>query len=151
MRRMATCSAALILHLFPLVTNADALAWMSGAWCSRVDGAEVEETWLAPRGGLMIGVNRTTADDRNAGFEFLRIEAENGMPVRYLAQPGGQAPTAFALEARGENWIRFENPEHDFPQRIEYRRDGDRLAAVISGPGEDGADFSVTFEFSRCQ
>jgi hypothetical protein len=27
----------------------------------------------------------------------------------------------------------FENPGHDFPQRLIYRRDGDRLTARIEG------------------
>jgi hypothetical protein len=39
----------------------------------------------------------------------------------------------------------FENLEHDFPQRIEYQRDGDRLTATISGPGEDGEVQSISF------
>jgi hypothetical protein len=29
--------------------------------------------------------------------------------------------------------VRFENPSHDFPQRIEYRRDGNVLRAEASG------------------
>jgi hypothetical protein len=29
----------------------------------------------------------------------------------------------------------FENPAHDFPTRVAYRRDGDRLVATVSGPG----------------
>ena len=34
----------------------------------------------------------------------------------------------------GPKLLVFENPAHDYPTRITYRRDGDRLVATISGP-----------------
>ena len=45
----------------------------------------------------------------------------------------GRAPTAFRLvEVSGQRAV-FENPGHDFPQRIIYRREGDTLHARIEG------------------
>ena len=82
-------------------------------------------------------------------FEFLRIAEIDGVPT-YHAQPGGRAPTAFKRSDGGAQWVRFENPAHDFPQRIEYRRDGDLLNAVISGPGKDGKTQQVPYALKRC-
>jgi hypothetical protein len=53
------------------------------------------------------------------------------VPV-YLAQPGGRAPVQFRLTARTRTGATFENPAHDFPQRIVYRRSGDSMVATIS-------------------
>lgn len=36
------------------------------------------------------------------------------------------------MTARGRASATFENPAHDFPQRIVYRRTGDSMVATIS-------------------
>lgn len=65
----------------------------------------------------------------------------------YIAQPGGKPPTAFKRTAGGETWARFENPDHDFPQRIEYRREGDRLHAEVAGRGKNGEEAVLGFDY----
>jgi hypothetical protein len=43
-------------------------------------------------------------------------------------------PVAFTLTQASENRLVFENPAHDFPQKITYTRiTGDSLLAEISG------------------
>ncbi len=123
--------------------------WLAGHWCNSSDGESGEELWLPAAGGLMLGVNRTVASGRATQFEFLRIESGNGVPT-YIAQPGGAAPTAFARSDSGENWMRFSNPAHDFPQHIEYRREGNQLKASIAGPDEDGKEMRIDFAYSNC-
>lgn len=113
----------------------DQLAWMSGTWGADKDGRWTEEHWTAPRGGLMLGVNRTGAGDAARGFEFLRIQAGSDGVLSYWAAPAGQAPVPFRLTASTADSVTFENPQHDFPTVITYRREGDRLQATISGPG----------------
>jgi hypothetical protein len=115
------------------------LAWLAGTWVSDdPEGPSTVEHWLAPEGGSMLGVGRTAHDGRTVAFEFLRIEAEPE-GVAYLASPQGKdPPTRFAAAESGKGFIAFENPEHDFPQRIEYRREDDRLQMRISGE-VDGA------------
>lgn len=110
------------------------LAWLSGTWVSEdATGPRTIEHWLVPDGGSMLGVNRSVVDGRTVFFEYLRIEAEEDGIV-YLASPRGRdPPTRFTATESGPQWIAFENPEHDFPQRIEYRREDARLTMTISG------------------
>ena len=108
------------------------LAWMSGRWESVQGGRWTEESWSAPRGGVMLGHSRSGSGDALREFEFLRLQAgTDGVPV-YLAQPGGRPPVPFRLTARSGTSATFENPAHDFPQRIVYRRDRDSMVATIS-------------------
>lgn len=125
------------------------LSWLAGRWCSADGSGGYEESWLQPRGGGMVGVARELKGERMVSFEFLRIGEVDGTPT-YFAQPGGRAPTAFKRSDGGEHWVRFENPANDFPQRIEYRREGDLLNAEISGPGRDGKPQSIPFALKRC-
>jgi hypothetical protein len=134
MRRLLATGLALLLmgQAAPRASVAD-LAWMSGRWESvSANGRWTEESWSAPRGGIMLGYSRSGAGQTLREFELLRIQAgADGVPA-YLAQPGGRPPTAFRLTARDGSSAIFENPQHDFPQRIVYRRTGDRMVATIS-------------------
>lgn len=123
--------------------------WLAGHWCAGKGGKTVEELWLPPHGGVMVGLGRTRTPERTVEFEYLRIADIDGIQS-YIALPGGQAPTSFGRTAGGDNWARFENPEHDFPQRIEYRREGETLHAEVAGPDENGGESVITFDYSPC-
>jgi hypothetical protein len=132
--------AAVIASSAPGAASAgvDALAWMAGHWEMTGGGKHVEEVWMSPEGGVMLGMSRTVKEGRAVGFEFLRLE-ERGEAIFYVASPGGAPPTDFRLvESSGTRAV-FENPAHDFPQRIEYRRDGEALVARISALGGSAA------------
>lgn len=118
------------------------LAWLAGAW----RGAGTEEVWLAPAGGLMPGLNRTVHEGR-ASFEFLRIE-QRPDGIAYVASPGGGPPTTFRLVAQAEREAVFEDPAHDFPRRITYRRQDDRLHVRLEGV-EGGKPRVLTFEWQQ--
>jgi hypothetical protein len=124
----------------------DSLAWMAGSWTGTMGRATIEEHWIAPRGGTMLAVSRTTAGDRTVGFEFLRIE-QRADGVFYVAQPGGRPPTDFRMTASGPDTATFENPHHDHPKIIRYRRQGTTLVAEIEGD-EKGKHVKQSFTFT---
>ena len=139
-----------VLLFSPAVGAQDELSWIAGSWCTAAGDQVVEETWLPPRGHETLGVGRTLRGGRMVSFEHMRITATDG-PVRFVGQPGGGAPTEFPRTAGGEGWIRFENKAHDFPQRIEYRREGDDgLYAEVAGPGAGGRETVIPFRYRRC-
>jgi len=146
---LATLALTLLVSSASAGPDPDELSWMSGRWCTTGGEQEIEEHWLPHRGDMLLGVNRTLKGRRTISFEFLRIVLVEGQ-VSYVAQPGGQPPTSFARTDGGVNWVRFENRAHDFPQRIEYRREGEALHAEIAGPGKAGRERVVAFEFLAC-
>lgn len=107
------------------------LAWMAGVWVAEDAGTRTIELWLPPDGATLIGLSRTVAEGRTVHDEALRIEAREGGAVVYVASPAGQATTELRLVERGAARAVFENPAHDYPQRIVYERSGDRLVARI--------------------
>jgi len=127
---IAASLAFLLMTQSATRSDVDDLAWMSGQW-QTADGA-TEESWTAPRGGMMLGVGRTTRDGVVREYEFLRLQAgADGVPV-YWGSPNGATPVGFRLSQAGPSSATFDNPAHDYPQRIRYRRDGDALIATIS-------------------
>ena len=131
-------------------TTVEQLGWISGHWCSDNNAQRIEEIWLPAHGGIMLGMSRTLTGESTKSFEYLRIVMEDHRPT-YVAQPGGRPPVGFQRSDGNQYWIRFENPEHDFPKRIEYRRLGDTLHASIAGPGEDGKETEILFEYHPCR
>ena len=110
------------------------LAWMTGHWGATIDGVEMEEVWLAPNGGVMLGMHRDVKKTKTF-FEFLRI-ATTPEGVAYLAQPGGRPATPFLLTEVTPTRAVFANPKHDFPQRITYTLEEGRLCARVEGEGQ---------------
>ena len=55
---------------------------------------------------------------------------------------GANYATDFPLKSATDKKIIFENPKHDFPQRIIYWRDGDKLCARAEGTmqGKDAGE-----------
>lgn len=146
---------ALLLSCFPLAfsqsvaTNTKStitdLAWMSGGWRSAPGGrAQIEEFWTAPAGGSMMGMSRTIAGDKMVEFEFLRLE-QRADGIYYVASPKGRCPaTDFRLTNLSGQEATFENPQHDFPKRIIYRKnsDGSLVASIDGGAGTKSRSFA---------
>ena len=125
-------------------------AWMSGHWCSQQGESVIDEYWLPPAGDLALGVGRTVKGGKVTSYEFMRIETRDGV-TSYVSLHDGQPATAFRLTSSGADWARFENPQHDFPKRIEYRRNASGLHAEIAGPGREGKELVIGFEYLRCE
>jgi hypothetical protein len=143
---VASLGLALVATPAPSGTDhdLDSVAWLAGHWRQEKDGVVTEELWMPARGGLMLGLNRTSRADGEgrAQFEYLRIEARESGPV-YVASPSGKGATPFALMLGGDDHAVFENPEHDFPKILEYRLEDGKLHVAISG---DEPGPSWTFE-----
>jgi hypothetical protein len=137
---LAFCRVAattVLLLALPAVAGDGPVAgmkWLSGCWAS-VDGEPGSgEQWMAPAGRSMFGISRTVRDGTTVAFEFMRIAEDEHGKVVFVALPSGQKPTTFELISLSENEVVFENPEHDFPQRVIYRlMPGNRLTGRIEG------------------
>ena len=130
----------------------DQLVWLGGCWQSSAGGRVIDEVWLRPVGGLMIGAGRTTIAGQAKSYEHLRVRAEGEVLV-YTAIPSGQTETHFRSTTVGASGFTVENRAHDFPQRIVYTKTGpDAFTARVEGPGSDGATrgFDVAFRRVPC-
>jgi len=124
------------------------LAWMAASWSGTDGTVSTTEMWLDPAGGVMLGLHHDVFGPERSFFEFLRIAPdEDGNPT-YHASPMGRTATPFRLtECRPLRAV-FENPAHDYPQRIVYERENDTLVARIEG-SEEGERKSSEWRWSR--
>ena len=108
------------------------LSWLSGCWEGRQGEALVEEHWSKPEGQTMLGFSRTLKDNKTVSYEFLQIR-ESSSGLEYMPQPQGGERVSFKLIKADNGRYTFENPTHDFPQRIIYERQGAMMMASIEG------------------
>jgi hypothetical protein len=109
------------------------LRWMEGCWEFTVGERTVEEQWMAPRGGTMMGMSRTVRGDRTVAWEIVLLREDSAGAISYHAFPSGQPAAVFPAAEVSDSHAVFANPKHDFPQRIIYRRRADTLAARVEG------------------
>jgi hypothetical protein len=125
------------------------LGWMSGCWTQALPDGVIEEHWMKPSGGSMLGMSRTIRGGKTTEFEFLQIREVDGS-LAYIAKPSGQSEATFPLESVTERELIFENATHDFPQRVIYRRTATGIAARIEGT-MNGQSRGMDFPYSRCK
>lgn len=128
------------------------IAWLAGSWRMEKAGRLVDEQWMAPAGGVMLGMSRTVAKGKVVDYEFTQIRVGPGGELFYIAQPSAQKLTTFKVLSLGDNAVTFENKEHDFPQTIGYALQADgSLLAYIEGPAADGTTKRIEFSYQRIQ
>ncbi len=154
MKVFITLVASALIGL-PSVTSAqepasvEDLAWLAGCWASIGGEAGSGEQWTVPAGKTMLGVSRTVRHSETVEYEFLQIRETAAGEIEYVARPSGQTGAAFLLVRLSEREVVFENPDHDFPQRIIYRLIAEgNLEASIEGE-VNGETRTVDFPLRR--
>ncbi len=108
-------------------------SWMAGEWVSCVRGEIVEEHWMGPAKGMLIGSNFTRrTDGSRASYEFLRLVV-TPEGASYFATPQGIPTTEFKMIRHEPSKAVFENPAIPYPARILYWREGEKLHARTEG------------------
>ena len=132
--KVLACAAAMLLSTAAAAGDEAAWpSWMAGAWSLTGEAASwTEEFWTHPRGGIMIGASREGSGETLRSWESIRIVRQPDGSLAYIPMPNGGAPITFAMVKQDARSIEFANADHDYPQRIRYWREGDRLNAEIS-------------------
>ena len=129
-------------------TSIDDLKWLAGCWELRKGDRLTEEQWMVPRGGVMMGMSRTVRGQALVEFEQVRIETR-GSDLYYVASPARQATAEFRATSASSDQVTFENPAHDFPSKVAYRRQGaDSLIASIEGQ-RGGTTRTILYPYRR--
>lgn len=110
--------------------------WLLGTWENKTSRGSIYETWEKQNETTFYGKSYTLREEDTVVFENIQlVQKQEGLfyiPVVKNQNQGN--PVSFTLRTISEHEMIFENPKHDFPQRISYTRIAtDSLVAVISG------------------
>jgi hypothetical protein len=138
----------------PAETAFDALVpKLVGDWLDDTSepGALVHEQWQRLADGSFEGLGFVMVEQDTVFIERLAIrpEADGTMAyqVRVPSQNRGEE-VSFRLSGCAGDSMVFENPAHDFPQRIVYAMQPDGTwQARVSGPGKEGGTRVLSYRF----
>ena len=128
------------------------LAFMAGCWRGHGSNAAttIEETYTPPTDNMIIGMTRYVRGGRVVDFEFTTIERSDTALV-LLPRPKGVRSVSFSLKELADGKAVWENPTHDFPQRIVYQRTAEgTLVARIEGTTSRGPRH-MEWTMTRCE
>lgn len=134
-------------------SDLDKLRWLEGTWKVETDRGTLYETWRVVSDRTFEGESYSVdpSGERRVVTEWLLL-VEMGDNVFYVPRPRqNPMPVAFPLVSVTDDTVVFENPDHDFPQRITYQRNGDdSVTATVEAPGRDGGEpRRIVLEFTR--
>lgn len=132
-------------------TEMEKLSWIFDRWVSKDADAETTsyEHWEKVSEDLFTGGSETIKNGDTLFSEKLKVE-KTGNDIHYIADvKHNAAPVKFKLTSVSDTEAVFENPNHDFPQKIIYKLENGTLHASIEGPGKSGAWKKIDFYMNK--
>lgn len=133
----------------PAKGSAAALGWLTGCWRANVmrDGSTINEVWVAPQAGTMMGIGQTFVGTRTLGWEAMRIY-DAGESMKLWLRPGARPELTLDLVESTATVAGFSLTEAGSTTQLRYERTGDTTLMatfrLIKGDDRRGADFSFT-------
>lgn len=110
--------------------------WLVGKWETKTPEGILSENWEKLNDSTYKGQSYFIKDKDTVHFETMLLQ-QTGEELDYIATVKGQnndKPVRFKLMETTEKELLFENPKHDYPQKISYKQTSNKsLTAEISG------------------
>jgi hypothetical protein len=110
--------------------------WLIGNWENKSPDGALSEKWIKLNDSTFSAASYFIKGKDTLHFENI-VLAQKGERLTYFATVKGQnddKPVAFPSTAESDKQLVFENPKHDYPQKITYTKGTDNtITAEISG------------------
>ena len=110
--------------------------WLLGNWENKAVDGNLTEYWKKVNDSTFQAQSYFVKEKDTLHFESITLQ-QKGEMLTYTTTVEGQnndKPVAFKLTTATEKQMVFENPKHDYPQKISYTQiTPDSLVAKISG------------------
>ena len=110
-------------------------AWLIGNWQRVSKEGTLTEAWTQLNDSTFIGRSFFVSNGDTLSSELISLEQRNGKLyyIPTLADQNNGKAVIFTMTSLTDSSATFENPEHDFPQKIDYRfQKPDSLIAEVS-------------------
>ena len=112
----------------------DNFEWLNGKWQGKgFDSTVYDEIWKKESDKLMIGFSCGSINPDTFFRENPKIEIVEGKAFYITAFPDIKGSVLFKSTSVVPNHAVFENDEHPFPSKIEYKIEGDSLLVRYEG------------------
>jgi hypothetical protein len=120
----------------PAYSELEKAVWLIGMWQNNSSEGRATEQWRRENDSTFAGISYFMVANDTVNFEQIKLMQSNDslfyIPV--VKEQNNGLPVKFTMTFVDGNKLVFENPAHDFPQRISYTKiSNDSLVAEISG------------------
>lgn len=126
-------------------------SWLLGNWGHAIPEGRFVEQWEQENDSVYAGKSFFIAENDTTFAEYIQLTEDHGK-LKYIVSVKGQngeEPVAFTLTQASDRQLVFENPQHDFPDKIIYRKiSADSVVAEISGL-QNGRPSAEVFPLER--
>ncbi len=125
--------------------------WFLGRWENKSSEGTLSESWKKQNDSTFYGESYFVIEKDTVFAETIHLEERNGKLTYIVTVPNQkqEKPVRFNLTENSQNQLIFENPSHDFPNKIIYNQVGtDSLVAEIFGM-KDGKEKSEFFKMKK--
>nr|WP_294775262.1 DUF6265 family protein [uncultured Flavobacterium sp.] len=126
--------------------------WLVGQWENKTPEGYLTETWVKDNDSTFSGKTYFIINEKDTVHSESIILTQVNEELIYRPIVKGQnndEAVDFKLTSDAENSFSFENPNHDYPQKIVYRKVNDKaLVATISGK-QQGKDSSESYPMNK--
>lgn len=143
------CLTLMFITILSAQKSSD-LKWLEGRWKIETGRGTIMESWTIKNDSTLTGKSVFIAGKDTMPQEKIELAYRKGHWY-YNPVIGGQSEansTKFKVIMLSGTEFISENPEHDFPQRISYRRVKDQIFASIEGKN-DGKYMKENFDFVK--
>ena len=126
--------------------NSENFDWLVGKWkrLNEEEGKETFENWEKNSDTEYAGIGFTMQNGDTITQEKMWLTKVGEHWDVIVKLPGEDTSVTFKGTSHNESEFICENPENDFPNKIRYRKDGDKISASISN-----AEMEIPFEFGK--
>ena len=135
------------------------LAWIAGPWAGTLNDRTIEQHWMTPLGGSMVGMYRSIRENRVTLYELLAIEQagdEVYLRIKHFAPGAGlvsqeakeQSADHVLVKAEGRTAV-FEGGTPASPVQVTFNSpDADTLTITVARQ-RDGKPVATDFKYRR--
>ncbi|MGL2966222.1 DUF6265 family protein [Flavobacterium sp. XGLA_31] len=127
------------------------LSWLIGSWEQKMPEGLLAENWKKENDSTFTGNTYFINSKDTVHFESIQLVQKDDELI-YSATVTGQnndKAVDFKLTSEVQNTFTFENPAHDYPQKIAYKKvNENNLIAMISGK-QQGKESKESYPMQR--
>lgn len=126
--------------------------WLLGNWENNTPEGNFSENWKKVNDSVFSAESYFATDGDTTFAETVILNEVLGEMAYTVTVPSqnDEKPVHFEMTSIDESQVTFENPAHDFPNKISYRKiTNDSIVAEISGKGDNKE--SLKFPMKRKQ
>lgn len=134
----------------PIINNTESTKtqfdWLVGKWIRKndKDSRQTFENWEKKSNTEYIGVSYTLLNNDTVWKENVKLSKSNNTWLFAVTGEKDKNPTIFKLSTIDDSSFAFENKENEFPKLIQYKNNGNKFSAIVSGN-----DMIIPFEFEK--